>query len=68
MLCATATADFSPSCAVVGGVLAQDILNALGGREAPLVNFFVFDGEQSETSSDQCENELISRCRYGQYL
>lgn len=52
MLCATATADFSPSCAVVGGVLAQDILNALGGREMPLVNFFVFDGEQSESSSD----------------
>jgi ubiquitin-like 1-activating enzyme E1 A len=39
--------DFAPTCAVLGGVLAQDILNALGGREAPLVNFFVLDSETS---------------------
>jgi len=45
LLASTASTDFSPSCAVLGGVLAQDILNALGGKEAPLVNFFVFDGE-----------------------
>lgn len=33
----------SPICAVVGGVLGQDILKALSAREAPLANFFVFD-------------------------
>ncbi|EIM86091.1 uncharacterized protein STEHIDRAFT_147609 [Stereum hirsutum FP-91666 SS1] len=40
----TAFAEFSPVCAVVGGLLAQDILKALGAREAPLANFFTFDG------------------------
>lgn len=40
----TATHEFSPVCAVVGGMLAQDILKALGVREAPLANFFTFDG------------------------
>jgi len=40
----TAAHEFSPVCAVVGGMLAQDILKALGAREAPLANFFTFDG------------------------
>jgi ubiquitin-like 1-activating enzyme E1 A len=31
-------------CAIVGGMLGQDILKALGGREPPIANFFVFDG------------------------
>jgi ubiquitin-like 1-activating enzyme E1 A len=39
-----ATHEFAPVCAVVGGMLAQDILKALGVREAPLANFFTFDG------------------------
>ncbi len=40
----TAIHEFAPVCAVVGGMLAQDILKALGVREAPLANFFTFDG------------------------
>lgn len=40
----TAIHEFSSVCAVVGGMLAQDILKALGVREAPLANFFTFDG------------------------
>lgn len=40
----TATHEFAPVCAVVGGMLAQDVLKALGVREAPLANFFTFDG------------------------
>jgi ubiquitin-like 1-activating enzyme E1 A len=40
----TAIHEFAPVCAVVGGMLAQDILKALGAREAPLANFFTFDG------------------------
>jgi ubiquitin-like 1-activating enzyme E1 A len=31
-------------CAVVGGVLGQDILKALAAREAPIANLFTFDG------------------------
>lgn len=41
---ATATHEFSPVCAVVGGMLAQDVLKALAAREAPIANFFTFDG------------------------
>lgn len=40
----TAAHEFAPVCAVVGGMLAQDILKALGAREAPIANFFTFDG------------------------
>ncbi|KAF8630968.1 hypothetical protein AX17_005324 [Amanita inopinata Kibby_2008] len=41
---ATAAHEFSPVCAIVGGVLAQDILKALTGREPPIANFFTFNG------------------------
>jgi ubiquitin-like 1-activating enzyme E1 A len=40
----TAIHEFASVCAVVGGMVAQDILKALGVREAPLANFFTFDG------------------------
>ncbi|WFD29986.1 E1 ubiquitin-activating enzyme [Malassezia sp. CBS 17886] len=36
-------AAFAPTCAVLGGLLAQDLLNALGHREEPLVNWCVLD-------------------------
>ncbi|GAA6038835.1 hypothetical protein JCM8097_002919 [Rhodosporidiobolus ruineniae] len=37
-------AEFPPSCAIVGGILGQDILNAVGGKEAPLRNFGCYEG------------------------
>ncbi|KAI0647712.1 hypothetical protein C8Q79DRAFT_905348 [Trametes meyenii] len=40
----TAAHEISPVCAVVGGLLAQDILKALAAREPPIANFFTFDG------------------------
>ncbi|GJE88373.1 ubiquitin-activating enzyme E1-like protein [Phanerochaete sordida] len=40
----TAAHELSPVCAVVGGMLAQDILKALAAREPPISNFFTFDG------------------------
>ncbi|CAL1712549.1 unnamed protein product [Somion occarium] len=40
----TAAHEISPVCAVVGGMLAQDILKALAARESPIANFFTFDG------------------------
>jgi ubiquitin-like 1-activating enzyme E1 A len=42
----TSKAEFIPSCAVVGSILSQEVLNALGGKQAPLANFLVFDGEK----------------------
>jgi hypothetical protein len=38
-------ADLSGVAAVVGGILSQDVLNALGGRELPLKNWLIFDGK-----------------------
>ncbi|KAG8843014.1 hypothetical protein FRB96_004475 [Tulasnella sp. 330] len=40
----TAAHEFSPTCAILGGLLAQDILKALAGREPPYANFLTFDG------------------------
>ena len=37
--------DLSSVAAVVGGILGQDVLNALGGRELPLKNWLIFDGK-----------------------
>lgn len=37
--------EVAPVAAILGGVLAQDVINVLGKREQPLQNFLVFDGE-----------------------
>ncbi|GAA5870664.1 hypothetical protein JCM8547_005024 [Rhodosporidiobolus lusitaniae] len=37
-------AEFAPSCAIVGGILGQDILNCVGGKEEPLRNMGFFEG------------------------
>lgn len=36
--------EFMPVCAILGGMLGQDALNTLGGREPPVINLFTFDG------------------------
>ncbi|KAH8918105.1 hypothetical protein BT69DRAFT_1354178 [Atractiella rhizophila] len=41
----TAAYDFTPTCAVLGGVLAQDILNVVGGKEIPIINTVILDGD-----------------------
>ncbi|KAM6959071.1 SUMO-activating enzyme subunit 1 [Aplochiton taeniatus] len=38
--------EMAPVCAVVGGVLAQEIVKALSQRDAPHRNFFFFDGRK----------------------
>lgn len=39
-----ADVEFSPVSAVIGGAVAQDVINILGKKQAPLNNFIVFDG------------------------
>ncbi|KAK9246370.1 hypothetical protein V1506DRAFT_535356 [Lipomyces tetrasporus] len=39
--------ELSPIAAILGGVLAQDMLNYLGRREQPIQNFVIFDGDSS---------------------
>ncbi|GBG28219.1 Myosin-12 [Hondaea fermentalgiana] len=36
--------ELSPTCAVVGGIVGQELLKAMSGKDAPLDNFFFFDG------------------------
>ncbi|AQZ12004.1 AOS1 (YPR180W) [Zygosaccharomyces parabailii] len=36
--------EFAPVAAVIGGALAQDVINILGKKQPPLNNFIVFDG------------------------
>jgi len=38
--------EISPVAAILGGNLAQGVINYLGKREQPLQNILVFDGEQ----------------------
>ncbi|EXJ91319.1 ubiquitin-like 1-activating enzyme E1 A [Capronia coronata CBS 617.96] len=38
-------AELSPVVAFLGGYLAQDVINVLGQKEAPLQNFLLFDGD-----------------------
>lgn len=40
--------ELSAIAAIVGGVLSQDVLNVLSGREVPVQNFFIFDGESGD--------------------
>ncbi|CAZ81500.1 unnamed protein product [Tuber melanosporum] len=44
-----ATSEVAPVAAVLGGILAQDVINVLGKREQPLQNFLVFDGDTTAT-------------------
>ncbi|OZJ06973.1 hypothetical protein BZG36_00247 [Bifiguratus adelaidae] len=36
--------ELSPISAIVGGILAQDILKVLSGKELPIKNWFLYDG------------------------
>jgi len=42
-----AYAELAPVAAVLGGRLAQDVINVLGAREQPIQNLLLFDGEAS---------------------
>lgn len=36
--------ELSPAAAVVGGVLAQEIIKAVSHKDAPIRNYFFFNG------------------------
>jgi len=39
--------EISPVCAFLGGQLAQDVINVVGGKEQPIQNMLLFDSEAS---------------------
>ncbi|MCJ1416049.1 hypothetical protein MMC32_002384 [Xylographa parallela] len=40
--------EISPVCAFLGGQLAQDVINVIGGKGQPIQNLLLFDGEESK--------------------
>ncbi|PHU15548.1 SUMO-activating enzyme subunit 1B-1 [Capsicum chinense] len=38
-----ARVEFPPVCAIIGGVLGQEVIKAISGKGDPLKNFFLFD-------------------------
>lgn len=55
--------EVAPVTALLGGQLAQDVINVLGQNQQPIQNMVVFDGEQIEASmyALHCEGELGAR-------
>ncbi|EGG04630.1 uncharacterized protein MELLADRAFT_88698 [Melampsora larici-populina 98AG31] len=45
-LCQSSGAEFVATCAIVGSVMSQEVLNVLGAQQPPVVNLFVFDGQR----------------------
>lgn len=43
-----AFAEFAPSAAIVGGMVAQDVIQYLGGKDTPINNCVIFDAHRSE--------------------
>nr|XP_058952031.1 SUMO-activating enzyme subunit 1-like [Pocillopora verrucosa] len=44
------TAEVSPVCAIVGGIVGQEVVKAVSGRDAPLNNFFFYNGVEGHGS------------------
>jgi len=42
-LTANATSELSPVCAILGGILGQEVIKVLSGKEDPLSNFFFYN-------------------------
>lgn len=51
---------FAPVAAMLGGVLGQDILNSIGGREDPVVNWLFLSSDASGTAVVQRIGDLPS--------
>ncbi|KAL2074887.1 hypothetical protein VTL71DRAFT_8666 [Oculimacula yallundae] len=43
--------EIAPVTAVLGGQLAQDVINVLGARQQPIQNMVIFDGDSMEAPS-----------------
>lgn len=39
-----ADADLVPVCAIVAGILGQEVIKAISQKDEPICNYFCFDG------------------------
>ncbi|KAL1201214.1 SUMO-activating enzyme subunit 1A [Cardamine amara subsp. amara] len=56
----TGNIEFPPACAIVGGILAQEVIKAVSGKGDPLKNFFFFDGQDGKGVIEDISNSLAS--------
>jgi len=54
----TATAEVSPVCAVVGGIIGNEIIKAISSKGEPANNCIIFDGQ-----TGKCRNVLLQHSK-----
>ncbi|XP_024033099.1 SUMO-activating enzyme subunit 1B-1-like [Morus notabilis] len=52
--------EFPPVCAIIGGILGQEVIKAISGKGDPLKNFFCFDATDGKGIIED-----ISSCNTG---
>ncbi|CAN7071613.1 unnamed protein product [Brassica oleracea var. botrytis] len=56
----TGTIEFPPACAIVGGILAQEVIKAVSGKGEPLKNFFYYDAQDGKGVMENISNSFTS--------
>jgi len=52
-LSSSSTCELPWVCAIIGGILSQEIIKVLSGKDEPINNFFFFDGSLDFTRQQQ---------------
>ena len=52
----TGNVVFAPLCAIIGGIISQEVLKSLTGKFTPLFQFFVLDAMELADSNDRIEH------------
>lgn len=52
------TRELPPVCAIMGGILGQELLKAMSGKGEPLKNFFYFDPSEGKGIIEDISNEI----------
>ncbi|KAG7533722.1 Ubiquitin-activating enzyme [Arabidopsis thaliana x Arabidopsis arenosa] len=50
--------EFPPACAIIGGILGQEVIKVISGKGEPLKNFFYFDAEDGKGVIEDLSNKL----------
>ncbi|KAH0911074.1 hypothetical protein HID58_034395 [Brassica napus] len=54
------TIEFPPACAIVGGILAQEVIKAVSGKGDPVKNFFYYDAQDGKGVMEDISNSFTS--------
>ncbi|KAH0915652.1 hypothetical protein HID58_030098, partial [Brassica napus] len=53
------TIEFPPACAIVGGILAQEVIKAVSGKGDPVKNFFYYDAQDGKGVMGDISNSFF---------